>query len=43
MAAIGAIVTQVVSLGQTENLVYLQPQLLAFVMNTLRGINAAKS
>jgi AcrR family transcriptional regulator len=43
MAAIGAIVTQVVSLGQTENLVFLQPQLLAFVMNTLRGINAAKS
>lgn len=40
MAAIGAIVTQVVSLGQTENLPYLQPQLLKFVMTTLRGIDA---
>jgi AcrR family transcriptional regulator len=40
MAAIGAIVTQVVSLGQTENLPHLQPQLLQFVMNSLRGINA---
>jgi AcrR family transcriptional regulator len=38
MAAIGAIVTQVVSLGQTENLPHLQPQLLKFVMTTLRGL-----
>jgi AcrR family transcriptional regulator len=43
MAAIGAIVTQVVSLGQTENLPFLQPQLLAFVMNTLRGISTKHS
>jgi AcrR family transcriptional regulator len=40
MAAIGAIVTQVISLGQTENVPFLQPQLLRFVMTTLRGINA---
>lgn len=40
MAAIGAIVTQVVSLGQTENVVQLQPQLLKFVMTTLRGLDA---
>ena len=40
MAAVGAIVTQVVSLGQTENLPYLQPQLLQFVMTTLRGLDA---
>ena len=40
MAAIGAIVTQLVSLGQTENAIYLQPQLLKFVMTTLRGIDA---
>jgi AcrR family transcriptional regulator len=38
MAAIGAIVTQVVSLGQTENLPFLQPQLLQFVTTTLRGL-----
>ncbi len=39
MAAIGAIVTQVVSLGQTENVVHLQPQLLEFVTTTLRGLD----
>jgi AcrR family transcriptional regulator len=39
MAAIGAIVTQVVSLGQTENLPHLQPQLLNFVKTMLRGLS----
>jgi AcrR family transcriptional regulator len=42
MAAVGAIVTQVVSLGQTENLPYLQPQLLEFVKTTLRGLEVKK-
>jgi AcrR family transcriptional regulator len=40
MAALGAIVTQVVSLGQAENAIHLQPQLLDFVLTTLRGIDA---
>ncbi|MGH2960022.1 MAG: hypothetical protein ACRDKE_10490, partial [Solirubrobacterales bacterium] len=39
MAAVGAIVTQVVSLGQTEHVVHLQPQLLQFVTTTLRGLD----
>jgi AcrR family transcriptional regulator len=39
MAAIGAIVTQVVSLGQTEHVAHLQPQLLEFVLTMLRGLD----
>lgn len=40
MAAIGAVVTQAVSLGQAEHVVHLQPMLLKFVLTTLRGIDA---
>lgn len=40
MGAIGAVITQVVSLGQTEHVVHLQPQLLKFVMTTLRGLDS---
>lgn len=39
MAAIGAVITQVVSLGQAENAVYLQKDLLKFVLAALRGID----
>lgn len=39
MAGIGAVVTQVVSLGQAENVMHLQPQLLKYVLTTLRGID----
>lgn len=40
MGAIGAVITQVVSLGQTEHVVHLQPQLLKFVTTTLRGLDS---
>ncbi len=40
LAAIGAIVTQVVSLGQAENAVHLQPELLKFVLAALRGLDS---
>ncbi|MFT4049574.1 MAG: TetR/AcrR family transcriptional regulator [Solirubrobacterales bacterium] len=40
MAGIGAVITQVISLGQTEHVVNLQPMLLKFVLSTLRGIDA---
>lgn len=40
MGAIGAVITQVVSLGQTEHVVHLQPQLLKFVMTTLHGLDS---
>lgn len=40
LAALGAIVTQAVSLGQAENVVHLHPMLLKFVLTTLRGIDA---
>jgi AcrR family transcriptional regulator len=40
MSGIGAIVTQYVSLGQTEQVVELQPQLLEFVLAALSGIDA---
>jgi AcrR family transcriptional regulator len=39
MAAIGAIITQVVSLGQAENAVFLQKDLLKFILAALRGID----
>lgn len=39
MAAVGAVVTQIVSLGQAEHAVHLQPELLKFVLATLRGLD----
>lgn len=40
MAGVGAVVTQVVSMGQAENVVQLQPQLLTYVLAALRGTGA---